>query len=118
MVVIESELLILRAMCLGAPERRIWRDAVDILGDYSFRDNLHQLVFDTLREINTDDPRIIAGLLQARLTNKGFPDLDISGFFVPHNLHAPVLLIMMHSVAGLARRKARREGTSLPSPAR
>lgn len=114
MVVVESELLILRAMCLGATERRVWRDAVEILGDYPFRDNLHQLVFDTLREMNTDDPRIITGLLQQRLNNKGFPDVDLSGFFVPHNLHASVLLIMMHSMAGLARRNARRE-SSVPA---
>jgi len=115
MVVVESELLILRAMCQGASDRRIWEDAVTILANYPFRDNLHQLVFDTLREMNTDDPRIIEGLLPIRLTQKGFPDLDLAGFFVAHNLRAAILLAMMHSVSGLARRRAVREAVSVSS---
>jgi len=109
MVVVESELLILRAMCQGAPDRRVWQDGMDILARYPFRDNLHQVVFNTLREMNTDEPRIIQGLLGSWLTRKGFPDVDVAGFFVPHNLRAPILLAMMHSVAGLARRQSFRE---------
>jgi len=116
MVVIESELLILRAMCLGAPDRRVWQDGVEILANYPFRDNLHQLIFDTLREMNTDDPRIIQGLLPARLTLKGFPDVDLTGFFIAHNLRASILVAMMHSVTGLARRQARRERAPLAGP--
>ncbi len=113
MVVVESELLILRALCQGAPDRRVWQDGMEILARYPFRDPLHQVVFDTLREMNTDEPRIIEGLLGARLTRKGFPDVDIAGFFVPHNLRAPILLAMMRSVTGLARREAMRQGSAL-----
>jgi hypothetical protein len=102
MVVAESELLILRGMCQGTSTRRVWQDGVDLLAAYRFHDNLHQVVFDTLREINTDDPRIIRGLLGARLTNKGFPDVDVETFFAPHNLRAPILVAMMHSVRSLA----------------
>lgn len=115
MIVIESEMLILRAMCSGAPDGRVWQDALDILGDYPFQDHLHQIIFDTLREMNTDDPRIIQGLLAARLTRKGFPDVELSGFFAPHNLRSAILLAMMQSVSGLARRRARREGIAAPS---
>ncbi|MBI3405728.1 MAG: hypothetical protein HY046_09760 [Acidobacteria bacterium] len=109
MVVIESELIILRAMCQGALDRRVWQDGVELLAEYPFQDNLHQVVFDTLLEMKTDDPRIIQGLLPARLTIKGFPDLDLSTFFAPHNLKAPVLLAMMHSVASLARRRVQHD---------
>jgi hypothetical protein len=105
MVVLESELLILRAMCVGAADRRVWQDAANLLGDYPFRDPLHLVVFDTLREINTDDPRIIRGLLGARLTNKGFPDVETSSFFAAPNLKATVLLAMMDSLRSLARRR-------------
>ena len=108
MVVVESELLILRAMCQGAPERRVWHDGIEILAAYPFHDNLHRLIFDTLREINSDDPRIVRGLLGPRLTNKGFPDVDVETFFAPHNLRAPILVAMMHSICGLARSAARR----------
>ncbi len=104
MVVAESELLILRGMCQGTATRRVWQDGQDILATYRFHDNLHQVVFDTLREINSDDPRIIRGLLGPRLTNKGFPDVDVETFFAPHNLRAPVLVAMMHSVRNLDRR--------------
>ncbi len=117
MVVVESELLILRAMCQGAPDRRVWQDGLEILARYPFRDPLHQVVFDTLREMNTDEPRIIEGLLGAWLTRKGFPDVDVEGFFVPHKLRGPVLLAMMRSVAGLARRQARRESAAVASGA-
>lgn len=115
MIVIESELLILRSMCVGASDRRVWKDAADLLAEYPFQDKLHQVVFDTLREMNTDDPRIIQGLLAARLTNKGFPDLELSAFFTPPNLKSPVLLAMMHSVYSLARRRVSQESMPLAS---
>ena len=115
MVVLESELLILRAMCQGAPDGRVWNDAVEILATYEFRDNLHQVVFDTLREMNTDEPRIIQGLLGARLTLRGFPDVDLTSFFAPHNLRRPILTAMMQSVKGLARRRSRLDSSLLPT---
>jgi hypothetical protein len=103
MIVVESELLVLRGMCQGAPDGRVWQQALTLLAGYRFHDNLHQVVFSALRELNTDEPRILHELLGPHLTRCGFPDVDVEMFFVPHNLTCGVLLAMMRSLRGLAR---------------
>ena len=95
---VDSELLVLRAICQGTPQKRVWAESIEILNDYRFRHPDHQVIFETLREINTDDPRIIHGLLPARLTNKGFPTIDLDELFVPHNLNAQMAVMVMHSL--------------------
>lgn len=107
-VISDGELLALRGMCQGALDRRVWDDGIRILGSHAFQDTLHGLVFETLRELNTDEPRIIRGLLAARLTTKGFPDVDVEQYFEPHNLRAEALISVMQSVAKAERRKKRR----------
>lgn len=47
---------------------------------------IHQLIFDTLREINTDIPEIIHQQLPLRVLRKGFPALDVSVFLASHGL--------------------------------
>ena len=96
--IVEGEFLILQAMCQGARDRKVWDDAVHALAGYRFRDPLHQLIFDTLREMNTDVPVIIRELLPQRLTNKGFPDVDIDPFFYPHAMSAELVFSMMDLV--------------------
>ena len=95
---VDTELLVLRAMCQGTPQKRVWNEGVQILRDYRFRESDHQVIFETLREINTDDPRIIRGLLPTRLTNKGFPTIDVDTLFVPHNLTEGMAVMVMHSL--------------------
>lgn len=107
-VIADGELLALRAMCQGALDARVWDRGIEILGSHPFQDSVHQLVFDTLREMNTDDPRIIRGLLAARLTNKGFPDVNVETYFEPHNLRAEAVVAIMQSLAKAERRKKRR----------
>lgn len=107
-VIADGELLALRGMCQGARDARVWDDGIRILNAHAFQDPVHGLVFETLREINTDDPRIIRGLLAARLTNKGFPDVDVEKYFQPHHLRADAIVAIMQSVAKAERRKKRR----------
>lgn len=92
------ELLVLQAMCQGTPGRTVWDDGMLILGRYPFHDVVHQLIFDTLREINTDLPHIIRQQLQVRILAKGFPALDLAPFFQPHPLTAGQALALMHQL--------------------
>ena len=60
--------------------------ARDILRTYRWREPLHQVVFEVVLSIPTEAPEVIREQLPARLTRKGFPDVDIEGFFKPHGL--------------------------------
>ncbi len=103
---LEAERSVLRAMCVRALGRTVWREGVDLLAGYRFADNVHQLIFDTLREIQTDDPLIIRELLPARLNNKDFPDLDGETYFQPHNFTADQTIALMRALcAGSADEK-------------
>ena len=106
-VIVESELYVLRAMCQGTPERRVYDEGMTILANYPFVDKTHQLVYDALRELHSDVPTIIQALLPSRLTNKGFPDIDVETYFQPHHLAAPVAISMMEGVQFSARGKMR-----------
>ncbi len=106
-IIVESELYALRAMCQGTAQRSVFSDGRAILSNYPFLDADHQLLYDTLCEMNTEAPERIRSLLPARLTKKGFPDFDIQTFFQPHNLAADVAVSMMEGVQFSARGKTR-----------
>lgn len=105
------ELLVLQAMCQGAAERTVWDDGMIILGTYPFHDVIHQLIFDTLREINTDLPKIIRQQLPARVLAKGFPALDVERFFEPHPLNATQAVALMRQLRAWSRGEERRDDT-------
>lgn len=107
--VIDAEREILRAMCLGTPERTIRAEAIDLLANYPFADSAHQLLFDALREIRTDVPRLIREQLPAHLSNKGFPDMDVETFFEPHKLTATQAIALMRFLCGAAQKESRRQ---------
>jgi hypothetical protein len=96
--ILEGEFLVLQAMCQGGRDGRVWTEGMRLLEAYRFRDPLHQLVFDTLRELNTDEPAVIRQLLPQRLTAKGFPDVDLDPFFFPSALTTEAALSMMELV--------------------
>lgn len=84
--ILAAEVCVLQAMCTGTAEETVREEAMRMLGSYAFRDLVHQLIFDTLRELDTDRPDIIRQQLALRLTRKGFPAVDTEKFFAPHNL--------------------------------
>ncbi|MCI0404048.1 MAG: hypothetical protein L0212_11070 [Acidobacteria bacterium] len=86
--ILSAELAVLRAMCTGTPEGTVWDKGMLLLGTYPFRDNVHQLIFEVLQEINTDFPDVIRKQLPARLTKKGFPSVPHESFLAPHGLSA------------------------------
>lgn len=82
--IVEAEFRALQAMCQAAPQDAVREHAFTVLAGYRFRDPLHQLLFDILRELRTQPADQLRTLLPQRLTIKGFPDLDIEPFFHRH----------------------------------
>jgi hypothetical protein len=56
---------------------------------------IHQLVFDALREIGTDRPDLVRQELPARLTQKGFPEVDFEEFLTPSGLGSAQALALV-----------------------
>lgn len=84
--VLAAEVRVLQAMCTGTREGSVWKEAISRLARYRFRELVHQLIFEALRELNTDDPDVIRHELPVRLIWKGFPAVDTEKFLAPHNL--------------------------------
>ena len=101
-ILLETELAVLRAMCQGARDGRVWAKGISLLVNYPFLDPHHQIVFDTLRELPSDDPEKIRLVLAAWLTRKGFPDVDVDSYFQPHGLTAAAAVSMMHALLASA----------------
>ncbi len=98
---VRDERAVLAALCQGRLLRADWDEALARLATYRFADRVHQLVFDTLREMNTNDARVIHEQLAARLNNKGFPDLDLEGFFCTPSLSAKQVVDLISLLCSL-----------------
>ena len=90
-------------MCTGTPEGAVWKNGMDLLAGYRFRELAHKLIFDTLREINTDRPNLIRQQLAARLTRKGFPAVETGKFLAPHQLSREEAIAWMHKLRAWSR---------------
>lgn len=99
--ILKNERAVLAALCQGKLLRADWDEAVARLATYRFADAVHQLVFDTLGEMNTSDAQVIREQLAVRLNNKGFPDLDLEGFFSAQNLDAKQVVDLISLLCAL-----------------
>ncbi len=86
--IVEAEFRALQAICQSATPGSVRDRALTLLSDYPFRDPLHQLVFEILRELRSQAPDELRALLPQRLTLKGFPDVDTEPFFQRHAMSA------------------------------
>ncbi len=84
--ILQTERLVLQALCQGTREGSVREVAERALRNYRWREMLHQIVFNTLLEIATDDPAVVRDVLPSRLTRKGFPDVAWEEFLEPHSL--------------------------------
>jgi hypothetical protein len=84
----EHESAVLRALCQGALDADARKRAFALLRGYSFQERMHRVVFDVLAESPGDDPRALRESLAARLTIRGFPEVDLEPFFAPPALDA------------------------------
>ena len=83
---VEVERSVLRTLCQGTPQGSVRATARDILRTYRWREPLHHVIFEVVLSIPTEVPEVIRAQLPARLTRRGFPDVDIEDLFKPHGL--------------------------------
>ena len=76
----------LQALCQGTPQGSVRATARDMLRTYRWREPLHHVIFEVVLSIPTEAPEVIRDQLPARLTRRGFPDVDIEDLFKPHGL--------------------------------
>ncbi len=84
--IFQIERFVLQALCQGTRDGSVRQVAERALRNYRWREMLHQIVFNTLLEIATDNPAVVRDVLPSRLTRKGFPDVAWEEFFKPHSL--------------------------------
>lgn len=101
--IVEAEFRALQAMCARPGQGPVWQRAIELLSDYRFRDPLHRLVFDVLRSLPTPAPADLHALLTQRLTNRGFPDVDIEPFFHAHAMTDDLALAILEHLKFTAR---------------
>lgn len=109
--VLAAEQRVLQAMCTGTPQGTVWDKGMLLLGPYPFQDVIHQLIFDTLQEINTDLPQIIRQQLAVRLTKKGFPAVDTEKFLTAHTLNGAEAIELMKKLRTWSRGEERPDAT-------
>src|SRR3972149_4507415 len=114
--ILATEVKVLQAMCAGTLEGTVWDQGMLLLGPYPFQDVIHQLIFDTLQEINTDLPAIIRQQLAARLTpprlpRKAFPAVDTEKFLAAPGLAREEAVALMKQLRQWARGETRPDAT-------
>ncbi len=85
-LIVQTERRVLGVLCQGTAEGSARETARRHLRDYRWREPLHQVVFEVLMAMPGDAPALARDQLPARLTRKGFPDVDWEQFFEPHSL--------------------------------
>lgn len=93
------ELTALRTLCQGTMEGPLLREGLKILADYQFILPAHEVLFQALKDLPTDATDLIREQLPARLNNRGFPDLELEDFFLPHAFSRKDALELLHGLA-------------------
>lgn len=76
----------LRLLCTGTPQGPVKNVLVPLLHDYRWQRQLHQIIFNAIVAIPSDDPATLRQLLPAKLTRMGFPDIEWEEIFTPASL--------------------------------
>ncbi len=83
--VVKTEHLALRILC-QAQRPEIREEGMRLLACYVWQSRDHEVVFEVLSETGWRDLDGLRAQFAARLTRKGFPDLDFESYFEPHGL--------------------------------
>lgn len=84
--IVELERRVLQVLCGGHADRSVRHTAKRLLTNYRWREPVHEVIFEALLSIPSDDPVFIRDQLPARMTRKGFPDVAWEEIFKPHAL--------------------------------
>ncbi len=98
----EIEKLVLRALCHGVLQGNDLEQAFRILAEHRFADPQHELLFAALSALRRADLQTIHEQLPARLTNLGFPDVDLASYLEAPAPSALETLEALRRLAGSA----------------
>lgn len=84
--VTRRERAVLRAICHGTREGPLRELARLKLGEYRWREPVHEVIFQSLLSLPAGDPAVIREQLPALLTRRGFPDVEIADLLEPQDL--------------------------------
>lgn len=99
---VEWELL--RALCSGVLAETKRREALALLANHNFSDPIRQAIFNEVEKIGRAPAAFLRQELPARLTRRGFPDLDFEGLFAPSPLPAERALELVRELVRAAAR--------------
>lgn len=105
--ILGSEMLVLQALCAGTPDGSVHAAGLDLLKDYPFLRSEHQVLYDCLSEIPSEDYVTIQSELPRRLTVRGFPDLKLKYYCEPVKLSATDVIVLMETLRRVARQQGR-----------
>lgn len=91
----QLEKLVIRALCVGTSQGPVKEALLPVVRNYSWRRPLHQIIFDALLSIPSDNPMTIRQLLPGKLTRMGFPDVEWDEFFQPLSLSKDEILVVV-----------------------
>jgi hypothetical protein len=75
-----AELQVIGTLCNGVGAREQRTELVHALDPYAFLEPEHQVVFESIRSLLSDD-RLSTARLTVHLNNRGFPDVDLEKYF-------------------------------------
>lgn len=87
-----AEWELLRALCTGTLAGNPRREVLAALANYCFSDPIRKTLFDELARMEPERVELLRQELPARLTRRGFPDLDFDSLFAPASLTAVQVL--------------------------
>lgn len=70
-----------------------------LLRHYTWQLPLHQVIFDVLAGIPSNDSTTICQLLPAKLVRRGFPEVEWEEFFAPLTLSRDEILALVRRMA-------------------
>jgi len=89
------EIMVLRVLCLGTPQGSVKETGKSLLRDYHWQNALHQVLWNAICAIPSENPEILRQLLPAQLTRLGFPDVEWEELFAPHSISREEAISLM-----------------------
>jgi hypothetical protein len=97
---LHAERLALRLLCVGTPQGPVKNVLVPLLRGYRWQRPLHQVIFNAIVSIPTDDPETLRQLLPAKLTRMGFPDVEWEEISLPTSLSTEEAVALARQMVG------------------
>jgi len=94
---------VLQALYQGTPQGSVRKAARRLLSAYSWREPIHEALFQIVMSVACDSPEFLREQLLACLTRRGFPDVLCEWLFESQSLHkedAEVLMRQLMSGTG------------------